>query len=166
MTLAGTLAAAETAASVESLDVIARMLREQLGAASVSFLAGRAPERSVSSFRRDAGGHCRACPSPSRSPARKRSSAKCCWTSSPPTLLADKNYYGRDFERQLADLGVRLLRPARRGGPERAGAELFKPLRQLIESVNQTLTAQLNLERRGGRMPGGVAVRALQRLLA
>ncbi|WP_435879540.1 hypothetical protein [Streptomyces flaveolus] len=37
-TLAGTLAAAETAASVESLDVIARMLREQLGAASVSFL--------------------------------------------------------------------------------------------------------------------------------
>lgn len=38
MTLAGTLAAAETAAPVESLDVIARMLREQLGAASVSFL--------------------------------------------------------------------------------------------------------------------------------
>lgn len=38
MTLAGTLAAEETAAPVESLDVIARMLREQLGAASVSFL--------------------------------------------------------------------------------------------------------------------------------
>lgn len=38
MTLAETLAAAETAAPVESLDVIARMLREQLGAASVSFL--------------------------------------------------------------------------------------------------------------------------------
>ncbi|MGY0071675.1 PP2C family protein-serine/threonine phosphatase [Streptomyces sp. QTS137] len=38
MTLAGTLAAAETAAPVESLDVVARMLRERLGAASVSFL--------------------------------------------------------------------------------------------------------------------------------
>ncbi|WAX77443.1 PP2C family protein-serine/threonine phosphatase [Streptomyces sp. KMM 9044] len=38
MTLAGTLAAAEAAAPVESLDVIARMLRERLGAASVSFL--------------------------------------------------------------------------------------------------------------------------------
>ncbi|MCC5035983.1 serine/threonine-protein phosphatase [Streptomyces sp. WAC 00631] len=38
MTLAGTLAAAETAAPVESLDVVARMLREHLGAASVSFL--------------------------------------------------------------------------------------------------------------------------------
>ena len=38
MTLAGTLAAAETAASVESLDVVARMLWEHLGAASVSLL--------------------------------------------------------------------------------------------------------------------------------
>ena len=38
MTLAETLAAAETAAPVESLDVVARMLKEHLGAASVSFL--------------------------------------------------------------------------------------------------------------------------------
>ncbi|MFG2718529.1 PP2C family protein-serine/threonine phosphatase [Streptomyces sp. NPDC048416] len=38
MTLAGTLAAAETAAPVESLDVVARILKEHLGAASVSFL--------------------------------------------------------------------------------------------------------------------------------
>ncbi|MFJ7272376.1 PP2C family protein-serine/threonine phosphatase [Streptomyces sp. NPDC099050] len=38
MTLAGTLEAAEAAAPVESLDVVARMLREHLGAASVSFL--------------------------------------------------------------------------------------------------------------------------------
>lgn len=38
MTLAGTLAAAEAAAPVESLDVVARMLKEHLGAASVSFL--------------------------------------------------------------------------------------------------------------------------------
>ncbi len=38
MTLAGTLEAAEAAAPVESLDVVARMLREHLGAVSVSFL--------------------------------------------------------------------------------------------------------------------------------
>ncbi|TXS62971.1 serine/threonine-protein phosphatase [Streptomyces sp. me109] len=38
MTLAGALAAAEAAAPVESLDVVARMLKEHLGAASVSFL--------------------------------------------------------------------------------------------------------------------------------
>ncbi|MEU1074577.1 MULTISPECIES: PP2C family protein-serine/threonine phosphatase [unclassified Streptomyces] len=38
MTLAGALAAAETAAPVESLDVVARMLREHLGAVSASFL--------------------------------------------------------------------------------------------------------------------------------
>jgi len=83
-----------------------------------------------------------------------------------PTLLADRNYYGSDFEQALADLGIRLLRPARKGEPERAGAELFKPLRQLIESVNQTLKAQLDLERHGGRTPAGVMARVLQRLLA
>ncbi|MGW7052860.1 PP2C family protein-serine/threonine phosphatase [Streptomyces sp. NPDC054887] len=38
MTLARTLSAAETAAPVESLDVVAHMLKENLGAASVSFL--------------------------------------------------------------------------------------------------------------------------------
>ncbi|MFE2537856.1 PP2C family protein-serine/threonine phosphatase [Streptomyces sp. NPDC059371] len=38
MTLAGTLEAAEAAAPVESLDVVARMLKEHLGAVSVSFL--------------------------------------------------------------------------------------------------------------------------------
>jgi hypothetical protein len=38
MTLAGALEAAEAAAPVESLDVVARMLKEHLGAAAVSFL--------------------------------------------------------------------------------------------------------------------------------
>ncbi|MFI0960172.1 PP2C family protein-serine/threonine phosphatase [Streptomyces sp. NPDC021080] len=38
MSLAGTLEAAEAAAPVESLDVVARLLKEHLGAASVSFL--------------------------------------------------------------------------------------------------------------------------------
>jgi hypothetical protein len=82
------------------------------------------------------------------------------------TLLADKHYYGREFQEILAELGVRLLRPARKGEPQRPGAHLFKPLRQLIESVNDTFKGQLDLERHGGRTPGGVAVRVLQRILA
>ena len=79
------------------------------------------------------------------------------------TLLADKHYYGREFQAILAG---RLLRPARKGEPQRAGAHLFRPLRQLIESVNQTFNGQLDLERHGGRTGGGVAVRVLQRILA
>jgi hypothetical protein len=70
------------------------------------------------------------------------------------TLLADKHYYGREFEGTLAELGVRLLRPARKGEPQRPGTHLFKPLRQLIESVNDTFKGQLDLERHGGRTPG------------
>jgi Transposase DDE domain len=81
-------------------------------------------------------------------------------------LIGDKNYYGKDFEAALAGAGLRLLRPARKGEPERAGARFFKPLRQVIESVNQTFKAQLDLERHGGRTAGGVIVRVLQRILA
>lgn len=82
------------------------------------------------------------------------------------TLIADKNYFGAGFETHLADRSLLLLRPARKGETERAGAGLFKPLRQVVESINQTLKAQLDLERHGGRTPAGVAVRVLQRLLA
>ena len=82
------------------------------------------------------------------------------------TLICDKNYYGAGFEAELADQGIRLLRPARKGERERSGASLFKPLRQVVESINQTLKAQLDLERHGGRTAAGVVVRVLQRLLA
>jgi hypothetical protein len=82
------------------------------------------------------------------------------------TLIGDKNYYGHDFEAAMASAGIRLLRPARKGEPARAGAHLFKPLRQVIESVNDTFKGQLDLERHGGHTPGGVIVRVLQRILA
>jgi hypothetical protein len=82
------------------------------------------------------------------------------------TLIGDKNYFGRDFEATMADAGITLLRPARHGEPARAGAHLFKPLRQIIESVNDTLKGQLNLEQHGGHTPAGVIVRVLQRILA
>ena len=82
------------------------------------------------------------------------------------TIIADKNYYGADFEHALTAAGLDLLRPARKGETERAGAGLFKPLRQTIESINQTFKGHLDLERHGGRTPAGVAVRILQRILA
>jgi hypothetical protein len=81
-------------------------------------------------------------------------------------LIADKNYYGRDFEAALAGAGASLLRPARLGEPERPGTQFFKPLRQIIESVNDTFKGQLDLERHGGHTPGGVTARILQRILA
>jgi Transposase DDE domain len=81
-------------------------------------------------------------------------------------MIGDKNYYGRDFEERLREAGLVLLRPARKGEPEPAGRQYFKPLRQVIESVNQTFKGQLDLERHGGRTVDGVTVRILQRILA
>lgn len=49
------------------------------------------------------------------------------------TLIGDKNYFGAGFEAAIAGAGIRLLRPARKGEPERAGAPFFKPLRQIVE---------------------------------
>jgi hypothetical protein len=82
------------------------------------------------------------------------------------TLIGDKNYFGAEFETHLAQAGLRLLRPARKGEPARAGSSLFTPLRQTIESINQTFKGQLDLERHGGHTPNGVIVRVLQRILA
>nr|WP_239377508.1 hypothetical protein [Frankia sp. Cj5] len=82
------------------------------------------------------------------------------------TIIGDKNYFGRAFERALTERDLRLLRPARAGEPERAGAQLFKPLRQVIESISQAVKGQRDLERHGGRTPAGVAVRVLSRILA
>jgi hypothetical protein len=63
----------------------------------------------------------------------------------------------------IAEEGIRRLRPARKGEPPRAGAQYFKPLRQVSETVSDTFKGQLNLERHGGYTPGGVIVRVLQR---
>jgi len=81
-------------------------------------------------------------------------------------IIGDKNYYGRDFEAALAAAGLVLLRPARQGEPARPGARFFRPLRQIIESVNDTFKGQLDLERHGGHTPRGVITRVLQRILA
>jgi len=82
------------------------------------------------------------------------------------TLIGDKNYFGVDFEAALPQGGIELLRPARKGEPERPGARFFKPLRQVIESINDTFKGQLDPERHGGRTKAGVIVRVWQRILA
>ena len=80
-------------------------------------------------------------------------------------LLADKHYYGREFETILAELEVRLLRPARKGEPD-----------GLVPAVQAAAAAdrvgQPDLQGPAGpgttRRPHrpGVAVRVLQRILA
>jgi hypothetical protein len=81
-------------------------------------------------------------------------------------LPGGKNYYGAASGTALAGTGVKLLRAARQSEPPRAGAHLFKPLRQISESVNDTLKGQLDLERHGGHTPSCVITRVLQRILA
>ncbi|MDP4506926.1 hypothetical protein Q9G87_33485 [Nonomuraea sp. G32] len=73
---------------------------------------------------------------------------------------------GRNHDAYLAQRGVRLLRPSYRNCTPRPGEELLKPIRQLIESVNDTLKGQLDLELHGNRSPRGVGARVPQRTLA
>ncbi|TNH30663.1 IS982 family transposase [Micromonospora orduensis] len=81
-------------------------------------------------------------------------------------IIADKGYVSAELDRWLAERGVRLLRPSYRNRTPRPGEHLLKPIRRLIESVNDTLKGQLDLELHGGRSIEGVAVRVAQRLLA
>lgn len=79
-------------------------------------------------------------------------------------LLADKGFAGRQFQQLTTSMGLRLLRPDRRDETYRNGN--LGRVRQWIESVNQTLKGQLDLERHGARTPTGVFTRVAQRLLA
>jgi hypothetical protein len=81
-------------------------------------------------------------------------------------LIADKNYYGQQFQTTLHEAGLTLLRPARKGERPRPGDRFFRPLRQTIESIFDTAKGQLDLEAHGGHTITGVAVRVYQRLLA
>jgi hypothetical protein len=80
-------------------------------------------------------------------------------------VLADKGLAGREMERYAADqIKVLLARPDRKDERRRFGT--LGGMRQWIESVNDTLKGQLDLERHGGRTPAGVFTRIAQRLLA
>lgn len=79
-------------------------------------------------------------------------------------LLADKGFSGKPFKKLTEEMGLDLLRPDRKDETYRNGN--LGGVRQWIESVNQTLKGQLDLERHGGRTPVGVLTRVAQRLLA
>lgn len=81
-------------------------------------------------------------------------------------LIADKNYYGKTFEAEVDKAGIDLLRQARKGEQPRPGAQFFKPLRQVVESVFDTFKDQLDLERHHGKTITGLATRVAQRVLA
>lgn len=82
------------------------------------------------------------------------------------TLIADKGYRSAELETSLAERDMNFIRPATKTEPERPGKQFLKPLRQIIESINQTLKAQLDLERHGGHSTTGVIARVWQRMLA
>jgi hypothetical protein len=82
-------------------------------------------------------------------------------------LITDKGFAGREFERVLSERHrITLLRPSRKDEATRCGEPLLKSVRQLIESVNDTLKGQLDLEQHGARTFEGVAIRVAQRVLA
>jgi hypothetical protein len=74
--------------------------------------------------------------------------------------------WAAELDRWPADRGIRLLRPPYRNGTPHPAQHLLKPVRQLIESVNDTLKGQLDLELHGGRSIEGVTARVAQRILA
>ncbi|GAB2922328.1 hypothetical protein [Streptomyces heilongjiangensis] len=65
-------------------------------------------------------------------------------------MIADKGFASKEFEADLAFRGVELPRPSFKREKKRKGESLLKSVRQLIESVNDTLEGQLDLERHGG----------------
>ncbi|MDP9845034.1 hypothetical protein J2853_004245 [Streptosporangium lutulentum] len=81
-------------------------------------------------------------------------------------LICDKGFASKPFEKELAAHGIDLLCPSRKREKQRHGEPMLKKVRQLIESVNDTLKGQLDLEQHGGRTFEGVAVRVAQRILA
>jgi hypothetical protein len=81
-------------------------------------------------------------------------------------LICDKGFAGHEFESLPGEFGITMLRPSRKDEQAQFGEPMLKKVRQLIESVNDTLKGQLDLERHGGRSFAGVAVRVAQRVLA
>jgi hypothetical protein len=81
-------------------------------------------------------------------------------------IVASKGFAGADFEEFLAgpDLDLTLVRPARKD--EKDHGIFPNWLRQRVEAIIWTLRHQPGLEHHGGRIPAGLRVRVIQRLLA
>jgi hypothetical protein len=81
-------------------------------------------------------------------------------------LIADKGYASAELDDYLARRDAQLLRPSYRNRANRPGEQLLAPIRQLIESVHDTLKGQLDLELHSGRSLAGVTAQVAQRVLA
>jgi hypothetical protein len=79
-------------------------------------------------------------------------------------VVTDKGLSGQDTEQYFADLGLTLIRPARKD--ETLPRPFPNWLRQRVEAIIWTLKHQLGLEDHGGRVPAGLWTRIVQRLLA
>jgi hypothetical protein len=79
-------------------------------------------------------------------------------------VIGDKGFAGRDFDRDMTELGITFIRPDRRDETHRYGN--LAPIRQRIESIINTTKRQLSLEQHGARTAAGVLARIAQRLLA
>jgi transposase len=86
------------------------------------------------------------------------------WSTGPGWTFASGTGHAAGVRLVLGSGGAGVGNP----GPQRREASLgnLAGLRQWIESINDTLKGQLNLERHGGRTPAGVYARVGQRLLA
>lgn len=80
-------------------------------------------------------------------------------------VVTGKGLAGEDTEEFFASPGLDLIliRPSRKDEQSRPFSNW---LRQRIEAIIWTLKNQLGLERHGGRIPGGLWARIVQRLLA
>ena len=80
------------------------------------------------------------------------------------TLIGDKNFRGKQFETDLAELDAAICRPRRKDEPGK-GLHLA-PIRQRIESIYWTGKDILTLERHGARTLHGLRTRLACRFLA
>jgi hypothetical protein len=87
-----------------------------------------------------------------------------CERDGPLTVLGDKGYAGREFERIAAELDATIARPRRKN---EARTELhLAPIRQRVESIFRTCKDLLTLERHGARTLHGLRTRINTRFLA
>jgi hypothetical protein len=79
-------------------------------------------------------------------------------------LIGDKNFRGKQFETELAQLDASITRPRRKG--ENGTAPHLAPIRQRIESIFWTCKDILTLERHGARTLDNLRVRLCARFAA
>jgi hypothetical protein len=79
-------------------------------------------------------------------------------------LIGDKNFRGKDFETELAELDATILRPRRKD--EKGKGPHLAPVRQRIESIFWTCKDILTLERHGARTLNNLRVRLCARFAA